>query len=144
MSSLMLHNKIFKNRPHFLNGESGTGQKPSWQKAPQYWNNHTILIFCCEASDLTWAFSRFPRKKQLVKVRPSLKNEKKRKDICFVFCYFRPKFGKVVSLNSSDFVDEIEQDKSPPDKKPPNIEIIIQSYYICFILRVILKDILKN
>jgi hypothetical protein len=31
-------------------------------------------------------------------------------------------------------------DKSPPDKKPPNNEIIIQSYYICFIS----KDILKN
>ena len=37
-----------------------------------------------------------------------------------------------------------EQDKSPPDKKPPNNEIIIQSYYICFILMVILKDISKN
>jgi hypothetical protein len=36
-----------------------------------------------------------------------------------------------------------EQDKGPSDKKPPNIEIIIQSYYICFILIVILKDI-KN
>ena len=35
-------------------------------------------------------------------------------------------------------------DKSPPDKKPPNNEIIIQSYYICFILVVIIKDILKN
>ena len=34
-----------------------------------------------------------------------------------------------------------EQDKGPSDKKPPNIEIIIQSYYICFILMVILKDI---
>jgi hypothetical protein len=22
----------------------GTGQKPSWQKAPQHWNNHTILL----------------------------------------------------------------------------------------------------
>ena len=30
------------------------------------------------------------------------------------------------------------------DKSPPNIEIIMQSYYICFILIVILKDILKN
>ena len=37
-----------------------------------------------------------------------------------------------------------EQDKSPPDKNPPNNEIIIQSYYICFILMVILKDISKN
>ena len=36
--------------------------------------------------------------------------------------------------------DRREQDKSPPDKKPPNNEIIIQSYYICFIS----KDILKN
>jgi hypothetical protein len=34
--------------------------------------------------------------------------------------------------------------KAHPDKKPPNIEIIIQAYYICFILMVILKDILKN
>jgi hypothetical protein len=39
---------------------------------------------------------------------------------------------------------EWDQDKSPPDKKPHNYEIIIQSYYICFILMVILKDILKN
>ena len=37
-----------------------------------------------------------------------------------------------------------EQDISPRTKSPPNIEIIIQSYYICFILIVILKDILKN
>ena len=37
-----------------------------------------------------------------------------------------------------------EQDKSPQTKSPPDIEIIIQSYYICFILMVILKDILKN
>jgi hypothetical protein len=29
-------------------------------------------------------------------------------------------------------------------QKPPNNEIIIQSYYICFILMVIIKDILKN
>jgi hypothetical protein len=29
-------------------------------------------------------------------------------------------------------------------QKPPNIEIIIESYYICFILMVILKDILKE
>ena len=28
-----------------------------------------------------------------------------------MFCYFRPKFGKVVSLNSSDFVDEIDKEK---------------------------------
>jgi hypothetical protein len=34
--------------------------------------------------------------------------------------------------------------QKPPDKKPPNNEIIIESYYICFILMVILKDILKN
>ena len=37
-----------------------------------------------------------------------------------------------------------EQDKSPPDKMPPNIEIIIQAYYICFILMGILKDILRE
>jgi hypothetical protein len=37
-----------------------------------------------------------------------------------------------------------EQDKSPPDKNPPNIEIILQAYYISFILMGILKDILKN
>jgi hypothetical protein len=34
--------------------------------------------------------------------------------------------------------------RPPPDKNPPNIEIIIQAYYIYFILMVILKDILKN
>ena len=32
--------------------------------------------------------------------------------------------------------------KAPPDKNPLNYEIIIQSYYICFILMVIFKDIL--
>jgi hypothetical protein len=31
-----------------------------------------------------------------------------------------------------------------PDKKPSNNELIIQTYNICFILMVILKDILKN
>jgi hypothetical protein len=34
--------------------------------------------------------------------------------------------------------------QKPPWQKAPNNEIIIQSYYICFILMVILKDIFRN
>ena len=55
-------------------------------------------------------------------------------------------FSPCPPLSSTNITEIWEQNKSPPDKKPPppNIETIIQSYYICFILRVILKDILKN
>ena len=35
-------------------------------------------------------------------------------------------------------------DKSHPDKKPPNNEIIIQSYCICFIMIVDIKRYLKE
>jgi hypothetical protein len=40
--------------------------------------------------------------------------------------------------------DKSPFDKTPLTKKKLNNEIIIESYYICFILMVILKDILKK
>ena len=49
-----------------------------------------------------------------------------------------------VNLTLLLYTAKREQYKSPPRQKPPNNEIIIQSYYICFEMVVILKDILEN
>jgi hypothetical protein len=50
-----------------------------------------------------------------------------------------------IYLSSQDVYFTVKyMKKTGTGQKSPNIEIIIQSYYICFILRVILKDILKN